>query len=630
MNIHKIKMQCITNIISVIYALIYSHTTQLMRKYITLLLLSFAFSSIAATPVTTATVSGHWTLAGSPYLIYNNIKVDNGFSLRIDPGVDVIFQGSFQFNVYGILYAAGTATQPISFFVGDTTGFTTDTLTAAGGWDGIFFRPYTGVVADTSAFRYCNISYTKFDSAGSALSFLEYASLGIQRSVRIANCNIFSNRTRTEYGANIIYIYSPSYFSAELDSCNIYDNFCAKPVVYHVNLSSGHSTIKNCSIYQNNVGNETVVAGRGYLHLHNNNVHHNTQYGFSGGVATITVFGDSVIITGNKIHHNLYQNTGGIYCGGGFVDINANLICNNAHTSSAHCGALDGGGGINLSFGKYYIVRNNIIANNYSSFHGGGISLHKAIAVITNNQIINNSATTGAAIYFFNDTTNLIFKNNIFFGNTETGSTSLLSPNIRGVKAGIFNVTYDHNWSEHNTLFDLDISGVGTFTLLGDTTTNLMGTSPSLIAPTSTSSYTDDALPGDFGLLTSSPCIDNGDFTGITPGFTDYAGVTRVLGPRMDIGAYEYGSGDILGTPHTPSQMAMQVYPNPAGSDIYIRTPTATGHLLLTAITGQQICNLPVTATLTQLDVHSLPRNMYLVSWINEAGIKTTQKLVIE
>ncbi len=601
-----------------------------MKKYATLFFIFLAFGSIAATPVTTATVSGHWTLAGSPYLVYNDIKVDNGYSLRIDPGVDIIFQGSFRFNVYGILYAAGTSTQPISFFVGDTTGFTTDTLTAAGGWHGIFFRPYTGVVADTSAFRYCNISYSKFDSVDN-VSFPEYASLGIQRSVRVANCNIFSNRTLSRYGVNIVYIYSSSYFSAELDSCNIYDNFCAKPIVYHVNLSSGHSTIKNCSIYQNNVRNETVVAGRGYLHMHNNNFHHNTQNGFSGGVATITVFGDSVIITGNKIHHNLYQNTGGIYCAGGFVDINANLICNNAHTSSAHCGALDGGGGINLSFGKYYIVRNNIIANNYSSFHGGGISLHKAKVVITNNQIINNSATTGAAIYIFNDTNNVIFKNNIFWGNTESSTTSLLSPNIKGINSGAFNLTYDHNWSQHNSLFDLDIFSLSAVTLLGDTTTNLSGTSPSLIAPTSTASYTEDALPADFGLNTSSPCIDNGDFTGIEPGTTDYAGVTRVLGPRMDIGAYEYGSGDILGTPHTPfSETTMQVYPNPAGNNIYIETHSATGRLLLTSITGHQICTIPVTTNTTQLDVHSLPRNIYFISWINEAGIKTTRKVIIE
>lgn len=601
-----------------------------MKNYATLFFIFLAFGSIASTPVTTATVSGHWTLSGSPYLVYNDIMVDNGYSLRIDPGVDVIFQGSFRLNVYGMLYAAGTAAQPINFYVADTTGFTTDTLTAAGGWHGISFRPYTGTIADTSTFRYCNISYTKFDSADN-VSFTEYASLAIQRSVRIANCNIFSNRTRTKYGVNIVYIYSPHYFSAELDSCNIYNNFCAKPVVEYINLSVGRTTIKNCNIYQNNTHNAMMHVGRGNLLLQGNNIHHNSQYGFTAGVAAISVFGDSVIITRNKIHHNLNQNDGGIYCAGGFVDINANLICNNAHTSSAHCGALDGGGGINLSFGKYYLVRNNIIANNYSSFHGGGISLHRARANVTNNQIINNSSLEGAAIYVFNDTNNLVFKNNIFFGNTEGSSSSLLSPNISGVNSGMFNLTYDHNWSQHNSLFDLDIFSLSAVTLMGDTTTNLLGTSPSLIASTSTATYAEDALPADFGLNTSSPCIDNGDFTGIETGTVDYAGIGRILGHRIDIGAYEYGSGDILRVPPTPAaQVSMHVYPNPATDDISIRLSAATGRILLTSVTGYQIHDIPVAATFTKLDVSNLPRNMYFISWINDAGAKTTQKLVVE
>src|SRR5438874_2256408 len=87
----------------------------------------------ASTNITTANVSGHWTLAGSPYVIYNNITVQSTASLVIDPGVQVIFNGSYFVEVYGILRAAGTSSQHISFTVSDTTGWTTDTATGTGG-----------------------------------------------------------------------------------------------------------------------------------------------------------------------------------------------------------------------------------------------------------------------------------------------------------------------------------------------------------------------------------------------------------------------------------------------------------------------------------------------------------------
>jgi GH18 family chitinase len=84
-------------------------------------------TSGAGTTVAAGDVSGHWTLAGSPYRITGDIRIPNGSTLTIDPGVKVEFQGPFKLQCYGGLHAVGTPTQRIRFT-------TTDADVAKGAW----------------------------------------------------------------------------------------------------------------------------------------------------------------------------------------------------------------------------------------------------------------------------------------------------------------------------------------------------------------------------------------------------------------------------------------------------------------------------------------------------------------
>ncbi len=52
---------------------------------------------------------GPWTLAGSPYIITDNIIVPSMRTLTIEPGVEVRFDGRYQFYVEGNLSAVGTS-----------------------------------------------------------------------------------------------------------------------------------------------------------------------------------------------------------------------------------------------------------------------------------------------------------------------------------------------------------------------------------------------------------------------------------------------------------------------------------------------------------------------------------------
>ncbi|HEY3358972.1 MAG TPA: glycoside hydrolase family 18 protein [Polyangia bacterium] len=84
-----------------------------------------------ATTIPAGTVSGHWTLGGSPYLITGDIKIPNGSTLTIDPGVRVEFQGPYKMQCYGGLHAVGTSTQRIQF-----TTTAADVAKGAWAWTG--------------------------------------------------------------------------------------------------------------------------------------------------------------------------------------------------------------------------------------------------------------------------------------------------------------------------------------------------------------------------------------------------------------------------------------------------------------------------------------------------------------
>lgn len=58
-------------------------------------------------------VSGIWTLAGSPYIVMGYIKIPDGHTLTIEPGVVVKFNSTKRFDVQGCLIAEGTAELPI-------------------------------------------------------------------------------------------------------------------------------------------------------------------------------------------------------------------------------------------------------------------------------------------------------------------------------------------------------------------------------------------------------------------------------------------------------------------------------------------------------------------------------------
>lgn len=121
------------------------------------LFLSLSFISFSQTVIQEGGVSGLWSKNQSPFLVEGNINIPLDSILIIEPGVEVIFQGQFRFDISGSLRAVGLEEDSILFTTNDTIGFAQlDNYDI--GWRGINFlsAPYP---IDTSIIKYGIIEY---------------------------------------------------------------------------------------------------------------------------------------------------------------------------------------------------------------------------------------------------------------------------------------------------------------------------------------------------------------------------------------------------------------------------------------------------------------------------------------
>ncbi len=145
-------------------------------------------------------VSGLWERQGSPFIVTGDISLRNNETLRIEPGVIVVFQGNFRFTINGRLTAEGTERDSIFIYGGGQPG----------SWRGLFFA---GPGADLGHMSYCAIRFAfqgiNLNDADpqidhSSMSFCADAGVSFNRSLsKLLNCKIFRiNGTGVKVGGS--------------------------------------------------------------------------------------------------------------------------------------------------------------------------------------------------------------------------------------------------------------------------------------------------------------------------------------------------------------------------------------------------------------------------------------------
>jgi len=296
------------------------------------LIVGAAVSAALAQTYVSGAVSGVWDSTGSPYYVTDSICVPSGDSLRIGPGVEVIFQGHYKFCVdsAAVLKAIGTAEDSIIFTAEDT--MLTD---STGGWDYIYTR-----YDNQCEFRYCNFEYSTWyalyfydaklivrnstfrncrkgillfqisedttgvpglvvdschfrDIAKDAISVVcdsaeikNSAFIGCSNGIEtgpinlyIGNCEFTKNRN---YSINIDF-----FGRVTIENCKIYDNYAS-------GMFMAEGTLINCEI-KNNDGYGIQCNGS---ILENNQISGNSNYGVRYGGMDKLVFRNNTVLGG--------------------------------------------------------------------------------------------------------------------------------------------------------------------------------------------------------------------------------------------------------------------------------------------------------------------------------------------
>ena len=226
------------------------------------------------TDIAAGNVSGTWTVAKSPYHINGEITIPNDSTLRIEPGVEVVFMGHYKLNVQGRLLAIGTKNDPILFTAEDKET----------GWHGIRFTN-TSASNDTSRVIYCSFKYgnantgTGFDRCGGAMLIKDFD------KVYVSNCIFDSNKQQGDgwdppESTGGIYIYH------------------ASPIITKNTFSNNYSASKSSAVACVNCPNAIV----------SNNTFVNNKGVYS---ALAFVSNSRGIISGNIISNNIATDAGG-------------------------------------------------------------------------------------------------------------------------------------------------------------------------------------------------------------------------------------------------------------------------------------------------------------------------------
>jgi len=310
-------------------------------------------------------------LGPGTYHVVGTISINSGDGLRLMHGTTFIFDGSYPFNIYGILLAEGTGS--------DSIVFTTDPVANPNRWRGLRFG---GSGSSGSRLAYCLIEKGLSGSGGGVCCY-------DSTLPSFTNCKI--NGNSADQGGGV-----------------------------HCNTSS--PTFSNCTISGNSAGSGGGVFCIGnYSPVFTNCTISGNSTDYTGGGVCCDEY-SSPSLTNCTISGNSAGYGSGVYCSLYSMPIfnNCTLVGNSASWS---------GGGVSCSPFSLPTFTNCTVSGNSAYYSAGGVYCSYCSPQFTNCTFSGNSAPTGGGVYC--ETSSLSFANCILWGNTPSQiSTYQSSPSV--------------------------------------------------------------------------------------------------------------------------------------------------------------------------------------------------------
>ncbi len=277
----------------------------------------------------TMTVSGDinqdTTWSGTVNVV-GDVRVMDPYSLTIEPGTTIEFQGHYFLKIYGDIQAIGTETDSIVFTASNpVTGWKGIRLNNTTYDEGDFW--YLLSNNDTSNLSYCRIEYTQSYPAIYVRIFTK---------INISHCFFYRNRS-SGTGGNAICelqgggIISDCYF---LENTSTHND---EGGALYLAISDAAHTIRNCTFTGNSNDDGGAVYFSSSFGSIENCIFLNNSASSEGG-AIVLSNSDDVVLSNNLIVNNSASQGGGIFNRGSSAILLNNTIANN--------GASNEGGGI--------------------------------------------------------------------------------------------------------------------------------------------------------------------------------------------------------------------------------------------------------------------------------------------